>query len=215
MLLRKSYALLIVKNQQKKRFTICALPAAQSGQLQCLELLVTKHNANPYHVKRGTNINRGINLPPLHWYYKEKYNHSAIYYAVLNGDIEMLKHLLRQATDEELALLFRNESREDLVLLAGANGHCEIISALNKPGSVDNKLIVNALSRAQFYNLIRKGKRQEAEELVDIAAAMREVPDRDGSTLLMYAAFHGFETIVRSLLVSRRRLITPHHTISR
>jgi ankyrin repeat protein len=182
----------------KEKIRDLCIIAARVGHLPCVELLITKHDANPYHAKRGVTMNEEPGLPSF-GLEKEKYRHSAFYHAVLNGDSKMLRYLTERASDEQLASLFRKESREDLILLAAANGYEEIISILDAQ-SIKRQFIDDVLLRARFYNAIRQGSRTKADEMVDQASAMKEIPDRDGCTLLMHAAFHGFDNVVRALL---------------
>jgi ankyrin repeat protein len=171
------------------------IAAVRAGHLPCVQLLVTKHSANPYHAKRGVKMNGEQGKSSS----REQYQHSAFYYTILNGDSDMLRYLTERASDEQLNSLFRKESREDLILLAATNGYEEIISMLDAQ-PIQRSFIDDNLLRARFYNAIRKGNRTKAEELVGQAGTMKEIPDRDGCTLLMHAAFHGLETVVRALL---------------
>jgi hypothetical protein len=183
----------------KEKIRDLCIAAARAGHLPCVELLVVKHNANPYHAKRGVKMKEELGQPSGARSKKERYQHSAFYYTVLNGDSKMLRHLIERASDEQLASLFRKESREDLILLAATNGYEEIISILDTQ-RIQRKFIDDVLLRARFYNAIRQGSRTKAEEMLDEAGTMKEIPDRDGCTLLMHAAFHGFDTVVRALL---------------
>ena len=177
--------------------------AAEVGHLPCVELLVSKYNADPYHARRGVNIVEELGLSLADRLRKDRlrkdsHKHSVFYHAVLHGHIMLLRHLIERATGEQLTTLFQTEPREDLILLAAANGFEDVISTLNT-SSIERTFIDNAQLRARFYNAIRKGS-TEAEKMLDQAATMRELIDRDGCTPLMHAAVHGLKTVAHTLV---------------
>lgn len=90
----------------KEKMRDLCIAAARAGQLPCVELLVTTHDANPYHAKRGVKMNEKLAQPSRSRLKKEQYQHSAFCYTILNGHSKMLRHLTSEQVTNNLPHCF-------------------------------------------------------------------------------------------------------------
>lgn len=169
--------------------------ACKSGSFSCVRYLVSECGLDPFkHENLHSNLAKGRHKQVS----KEPRWHGPFYNAIAAGHKSIVEHLLSLVDDQRY---FKPQKSEDFLTAAAINGHKEILEIL-----VNHKLAVEKLMAkrytviANLYNAVRYGNEELVKELLPLAGPDYDMPDRNGCSMLMYAALNGLEYTVEYLL---------------
>ncbi|KAH0563181.1 hypothetical protein GP486_002248 [Trichoglossum hirsutum] len=175
--------------------------ACVSGSLSCVQYFVSECALDPFqhtnsqlslHIEAQNGIARRTQLS------KELRTHSPLYNAIAAGHRSVVKYLLNL---EDIQRLSKPEEGGTLLTTAATNGHEEIVEMLTNHKDIISKFLEqNYLIKAKLYNAVRSGKEGLVKELLPQAGPDYDMPDRNGCSMLMYAALNGLEYTVEYLL---------------
>jgi len=129
---------------------------------------------------------------------REMRNHSALYNAITAGHQNIVKYLLAFRDDRRFC---KPERSQILLKAAASNGFEEILQTIaNLKDNVDESVVRNCTIAAKVYNALRSGKGQLVKEMLPLGDFDCDLPDRNGCSLLMYAALSGLDYVVEHVI---------------
>jgi ankyrin repeat protein len=118
--------------------------------------------------------------------------------AVAAGHKSRSDYLLNLRSDHRLP---KPETREDLMKYAATSGFEDIVQMFIDHQFATDELMANKYTvQAKLVNAVRHGKEELVTELLPLAGPDYDVPDRNGCSMLIYAALNGLEHAVEYLL---------------
>lgn len=181
-----------------------------SGRLRCVEYLVSECGLDPF---RHNNLEQDPRKGPRpRWLFsrdrmrkftrrqhlRESHNHSALYNAITAGHQNIVKYLLTFRDDRRFS---RPEESQILLKAAASNGFEQILQIIaNLKDNVDESAVRNCATAAKLYNAVRSSNGQLVKEMLPLEDLDCDLPDRNGCSLLMYAALNGLEDTVEYLI---------------
>jgi Ankyrin repeats (3 copies) len=181
-----------------------------SARLPCVRYLISecgldpfKHNNLEQNPRKSLTSSQRINFYSMRvaaarQHLSETCNHSALYNAIMAGHQNIVKYLLTFRDDQRFS---KPEKWEILLRVAASNGLEEILENLiNHKDRVDGSVANDCRVKAKLYNSVRSGKKQLVQEFLPLVESDYDLPDRNGCSMLMYAALNGLEDTVEYLI---------------
>ena len=180
-----------------------------SGRLTCVEYLVSECGLDPFkHNNLEQAPRRDLSYSSQfrsyrrsnsgHQHLRETRGHSALYNAITAGHQNIVKYLLPFRDDQRFS---EPEGGQILLKAAASNGFEAILHTIaNLKDNVDESVVRNCTIAAKLYNAVRSGKGQLVKEMLPLGELDCDLPDRNGCSLLMYAALNGLDFVVEYVI---------------